>query len=69
MIDLYTRYCLALFGQAITGLASPFIASVPTKVSQHWFDENQRPFVTAVLGKKNTLKPPFSDVYFFIHEI
>ena len=47
------RYWLAFSGQAITGLASPFIASVPAKVSQHWFSEGQRPFAIAVLGLSN----------------
>ena len=27
------RFYLALFGQAITGIACPFVSSVPTKVS------------------------------------
>ena len=34
-------YWMTLVGQALTGMASPFLACVPTKVSQGWFDEKQ----------------------------
>ena len=34
-------YWMTLFGQALTGMASPFLACIPTKVSQGWFDEKQ----------------------------
>ena len=45
-----TRYQLALIGQALTGVACPFIACVPTKISQHWFADEQRTIATALLG-------------------
>ena len=45
-----TRYQLALIGQALTGVACPFIACVPTKISQHWFADEQRTVATALLG-------------------
>jgi MFS family permease len=53
-------YWMALAGQAITGVASPFVASVPAKVSQHWFPENQRPAATAVLGMSDDHPFPLS---------
>ena len=32
------RFYMALFGQAITGVACPFVSSVPTKVmNKNWF--------------------------------
>ena len=49
-LDADTRYQLALIGQALTGVACPFIACVPTKISQHWFADEQRTFATALLG-------------------
>ena len=45
-----TRFQLALIGQALTGVACPFIACVPTKISQHWFADEQRTLATALLG-------------------
>lgn len=48
---------MAFVGQAITGLASPLIASVPAKVSQHWFCEKQRPVATAILGNFSNTNP------------
>ena len=41
---------MALIGQALTGVACPFIACVPTKISQHWFADEQRTLATALLG-------------------
>ena len=34
------KYYLALVGQALTGMAAPFITCLPTKISQHWFGNN-----------------------------
>ena len=34
-------YWMTLMGQALTGIACPFLACLPTKVSQNWFDEKQ----------------------------
>jgi hypothetical protein len=34
-------YWMTLIGQALTGVASPFLACIPTKVSQGWFNEKQ----------------------------
>ena len=45
-----TSFQLALIGQALTGVARPFIACVTTKISQHWFADEQRIFATTVLG-------------------
>ena len=44
------QYWMALTGQALTGVACPFISCVPTKISQHWFPDNQRTLATTVLG-------------------
>jgi len=44
------RFYLALIGQALTGVACPFVASVPTKISQHWFADEQRTIATTLLG-------------------
>ena len=48
-------YFMTLIGQALTGIASPFISCVPTKVSQHWFNEKQRPMATGLLGLSNVI--------------
>ena len=32
------KFYLALVGQALTGVACPFISCVPTKISQHWYE-------------------------------
>jgi len=45
-----SKFNLALIGQALTGVACPFIACVPTKISQHWFADEQRSIATTVLG-------------------
>ena len=50
-----TRYQLALIGQALTGIACPFIACVPTKISQHWFADEQRTIATALLGLSGSM--------------
>ena len=34
-------YWMTLVGQALTGMACPFLACIPTKVSQGWFNEKQ----------------------------
>ena len=44
------KYYLALIGQALTGMAAPFITCLPTKISQHWFGNNfQRTLATTGL--------------------
>jgi hypothetical protein len=35
------------------GIGSPFIACVPTKISQHWFAEHQRILATTILSLSN----------------
>ena len=45
-----SKFYLALIGQALTGIACPFISCVPTKISQHWFADEQRTLATALLG-------------------
>ena len=46
-------YWLSLVGQALTGMGSPFIACVPTKISHHWFQEQQRIVATTILSLAN----------------
>merc|ERR1712008_487399 len=43
------KFYLALIGQALTGIACPFISCVPTKISQHWFNDEQRALATILL--------------------
>ena len=50
-----TKFYLALIGQALTGIACPFISCVPTKISQHWFNDEQRAIATILLGMSNPL--------------
>ena len=54
-LDSDTKYYMALVGQALTGVACPFISCVPTKISQHWFGDTQRTIATIVLGMANPL--------------
>ena len=44
-------YWMTLVGQALTGMASPFLACIPTKVSQGWFDEKQVNYNKIVTSK------------------
>jgi MFS family permease len=50
-----SKFYLALIGQALTGIACPFISCVPTKISQHWFSDEQRSFATIVIGMSNPM--------------
>ena len=50
-----SMFNLALVGQALTGIACPFISCVPTKISQHWFNDEQRALATILLGKKKSI--------------
>ena len=36
-------------------MACPFISCVPTKISQHWFDDKQRGYATMIIGMANPL--------------
>ena len=49
------KFYLALIGQALTGVACPFISCVPTKISQHWFSDEQRTLATILLGMSNPM--------------
>ena len=49
------KFYLALIGQALTGIACPFISCVPTKISQHWFSDEQRTIATILLGMSNPM--------------
>ena len=49
------KFYLALIGQALTGVACPFISCVPTKISQHWFSDEQRTLATILLGMSNPI--------------
>ena len=46
-------YWMSLVGQALTGMGSPFIACVPTKISHHWFKADQRIIATTILSLSN----------------
>ena len=50
-----SMFNLALVGQALTGIACPFISCVPTKISQHWFNDEQRALATILLGKNKLI--------------
>ena len=41
---------MALIGQALTGIAFPFIYCQSTKISQHWFHNEQRSLATILLA-------------------
>ena len=46
----YTKYFLILIGQAFTGAATPFLACVPTKISQNWFGPDyKRTLATTIM--------------------
>ena len=49
------QFYLAVIGQALTGIACPFISCVPTKISQHWFCDKQRAVATILIGMANPL--------------
>ena len=49
------KFWLAFIGQAMTGIACPFISCVPTKISQHWFSDEQRTLATILLGMSNPM--------------
>lgn len=49
-IPIEIQFWSALVGQTLTGIACPFISCVPTKISQHWFADNQRTMATTILG-------------------
>ena len=49
------KFKLALIGQALTGVACPFISCVPTKISQHWFSDEQRTVATILIGMANPM--------------
>jgi len=53
--DKRTSFTLTVLGQALTGMACPFISCVPTKVSQNWFGESERSLATLVLAMSNPL--------------
>ena len=38
-----------------SGIACPFISCVPTKISQHWFGDDQRTMATIILGMSNPM--------------
>lgn len=44
------KFYLALSGQTLSGVASPFISAVPNKISQHWFSGGQSTLATTLLG-------------------
>ena len=46
-------YWMSLIGQALTAIGSPFIACLPTKISNHWFQEHQRIIATTILSLSN----------------
>lgn len=54
-IPLHMQYPIVLTGQTIASLAQPFAMSLPTKVSEVWFAEDQRTFSTALCAMGNPL--------------
>jgi len=48
-------YWLSLAGQSLSGFGCPFISCVPTKISQNWFNDDQRILATTVLGLANPI--------------
>ena len=46
-------YWMSVTGQAMTGMGSPFIACVPTKISHQWFREKERIIATTILSLSN----------------
>ena len=43
------KFYLALLGQALAGLGISFTLPTPTKISQYWFNEEQRVIATTVM--------------------
>ena len=51
----FSKYYLVIIGHALMGIATPFIACLSTKISQHWFGDNQRMLATTLLGMSSPL--------------
>ena len=49
------RFNMAVFGQAVRGIAAPFISCLPTKISQNWFNEKEKTIATILLGMSNPI--------------
>jgi len=49
-LSLDVQFWLSVLGQALTGMGNPLSVSVPTKVSQNWFPENERLLATGILA-------------------
>ena len=49
------KFWLALIGQAMAGIAKPFISCVSTKISQQWFSDEQRNLATILLAMSNPM--------------
>jgi hypothetical protein len=43
-------YWMTLTGRAMAGIGGPFIGCLTTKISHHWFSQNQRLLATTILG-------------------
>ena len=48
------KFYMALLGQFITGIASPMLNSVVTKISQDWFGVNERVIATTIMSLAGT---------------
>ena len=55
----FSKYYLVIVGQALMGISTPFLTCLPTKVSQHWFGDNQRMLATTLLG----MSSPFGIIF------
>ena len=51
----FSKYYLVIVGQALMGISTPFLTCLPTKISQHWFCDNQRMLATTLLGMSSPL--------------
>ena len=49
------KFYTALIGQGLSGIATPFVSFVPTKISQGWFNEQQRTLATILLSLSSAI--------------
>ena len=53
LFDPAVWYWMTLAGRATAGVGLPFIGCLTTKISHHWFSQNQRLLATTILGRKS----------------
>ena len=54
---------MALIGQALTGIAFPFIYCQSTKISQNWFHDEQRSLATILLAMSFPIGSVISHIF------